>query len=326
MKTPNIPIQRKAARKGTFRKLFANVARQRHMAATASTAPIPEVEGDVPSIGVSRALVVILLVHVLAIAGIIIHSRWFEEKEPVLVDKPKLLQPIKQESDLAGENLRKFGPDDRTYTVGPNDSYASIAAKLNVSEQSLRAANDGTDLRNGIMLLVPEKPRVISASEPAELTAIRQRPTTSSAMVEDSQPPLVPTTAARQMNGRVVDEEEPSGDASQPVMARPKLTREQVEMKAAASTSARAATTQKKTAESTLNQKAQASTKAAETTKKQADAVKTAGKGSYAVKSGDTIWHIAQANKTTPAALMKANGIKDPSKLRTGMVLKIPQN
>jgi len=44
----------------------------------------------------------------------------------------------------------------------------------------------------------------------------------------------------------------------------------------------------------------------------------------YTVKSGDTFWKIAQAHNTTPAAVMKANKISDPKKLKVGMQLMVP--
>ena len=41
-------------------------------------------------------------------------------------------------------------------------------------------------------------------------------------------------------------------------------------------------------------------------------------------KNGDTFWKIARANGTTPDAVMKANRITDPRKLRPGMQLIVP--
>jgi LysM repeat protein len=49
-----------------------------------------------------------------------------------------------------------------------------------------------------------------------------------------------------------------------------------------------------------------------------------AGAGTYKVQSGDTLGEIAKANKTTVKALADLNGIKDPGKIRTGQVLKLP--
>ena len=44
----------------------------------------------------------------------------------------------------------------------------------------------------------------------------------------------------------------------------------------------------------------------------------------WVVKKGETCYRIARANGVTPAALMAANGIKDPTQLRIGQKLTIP--
>lgn len=46
--------------------------------------------------------------------------------------------------------------------------------------------------------------------------------------------------------------------------------------------------------------------------------------GSYTVAKGDTLWGIARKLGVNPQELAKANGIQDPSKLKPGMVLRLP--
>ncbi|MES2921579.1 MAG: LysM peptidoglycan-binding domain-containing protein [Verrucomicrobiota bacterium] len=46
---------------------------------------------------------------------------------------------------------------------------------------------------------------------------------------------------------------------------------------------------------------------------------------SYVVKSGDSVWRIANKFKVNQDALMKANGIADAGKLKVGMTLAIPR-
>ncbi len=48
-----------------------------------------------------------------------------------------------------------------------------------------------------------------------------------------------------------------------------------------------------------------------------------ASTGTYTVKKGDTLSGIAAAHKTTVAALVKLNGLKDPNKLAVGQKLKV---
>lgn len=54
------------------------------------------------------------------------------------------------------------------------------------------------------------------------------------------------------------------------------------------------------------------------------DAPVSASGKSYVVQSGDSIWRIANRFKVNQDALMRANGITDPRKMKTGMTLVIP--
>ena len=45
----------------------------------------------------------------------------------------------------------------------------------------------------------------------------------------------------------------------------------------------------------------------------------------YTVKSGDTVWRIANRYKVSRADLLKINGLSDPRKLGVGREIKIPQ-
>ena len=50
----------------------------------------------------------------------------------------------------------------------------------------------------------------------------------------------------------------------------------------------------------------------------------TATGSSYKVRPGDSLWGISKRLKVDQAALMRANNISDPKKLKTGMTLKVP--
>jgi len=49
-----------------------------------------------------------------------------------------------------------------------------------------------------------------------------------------------------------------------------------------------------------------------------------ASTGTYTVSKGDTLWKISRKFSTTPQAIASLNGIKDPSKLRVGDKIKVP--
>jgi murein DD-endopeptidase MepM/ murein hydrolase activator NlpD len=46
--------------------------------------------------------------------------------------------------------------------------------------------------------------------------------------------------------------------------------------------------------------------------------------GSYTVKSGDSLFAVAKTHKVQPMELQRVNGITDPTKVRPGVVLKVP--
>ena len=269
-------VKRRPVRKGAMRTLFANVARKKKRQRAATAAPPVEIEGDVPNLGVARALVVLLIIHVVAIAGIFAHSRWFAEDEApaVAVAEPDPAPTV--EVLEAGEQAPpKLRAGERFHTVGAGESYGSIAERYGVSVEELRRANPGImSVRSGRVLKVPEK--TIVAVEPAALSEVRQRPPADpptrpaepEPVVRPAAPPqhgLVETEAAREADARMV---RPAGEPP---------------------------------------------------------AAPAAGGDRYKVRSGDTFWGIAQKYGTTVDAVMKANGISDPRKLRAGMTLVIPR-
>lgn len=283
MKHPRLPVKRRPVKKRPMRTLMANVSRKRQRAATAAA----EFEGDVPNLGVARALMVILLIHVVAVAGIFVHSQWFEDKveasaAPAAAPGP---EPAARE-----EAWPKISSGDSIYTVGAGETWASIASRFGLTEEELKRANTSADatappaLRNGCYLKIP--PKTIAAVEPAELTAIRQRAQRPDAGVIESpaappveapspKPAPVAPPARLETPGLVTTEAAERADA---VLIRPAGGRE----------------------------------------------APAGGSSSYRVRPGDTFWAIAQRHGTTPEKLMKANGISDPRRLRVGMDLKIP--
>ena len=162
MKFSDLSVKRRPAKKPAFRKLFANVRRKQQNVAVA--APMPETDGDVPNLGIARALVVILIIHVVAIAGIFAHSRWFEKDAAVSKDA-MVIEPARPLRD-AGESLPKIEKTDEPYQPKAGESYASIARDKGVTEQDLREANNNVEIRPSRILRIPQR---ISALEPEEI-------------------------------------------------------------------------------------------------------------------------------------------------------------
>jgi LysM repeat protein len=278
MKLSSLSVKRRPVKKGAFRTLFANVARKKHRAATAA-APMPEMEGDVPNLGIARALVVILVIHVVAIAGIFAHSHFFEgDAAKAAVAEKELLEPVREQPKAAA-NLQQIATGEDFHIVKTGDTYEKIAMANGVEVADLLKANDNTALSADLILRIPA--RTIVATEPEELTRLRNGSAVLETVTETTVGSTLPVDDLR--SAPMVE----TDAAAQ--LVRPNVTRE---VEAARPVE-------------------QAGASAASGTK-------------YTVKNGDTFWRIANANGTTPEAVMKANRITDPRKLRPGMQLVIP--
>ena len=161
------------------KKMRASVARRPLRAATANYDEMGE-----PNMKLSRALLIVLLLHVVAVSGIIAFNAIKTRQGPSL---PRLKSSTAAKASLtsaspssdtdAGKTgdvrkahaLGKDNPGDhgknvdaphRTYTVAKGDSPASIAKKFKVSQDELLALNhidDPRKLKIGQKLLIPAK-------------------------------------------------------------------------------------------------------------------------------------------------------------------------
>lgn len=288
MKFSDLSVKRRQAKKPVFRKLFANVRRKQQNVAVA--APMPE-DGDVPNIGIARALVVILIIHVVAIAGIFAHSKWFEKDAGDAKDA-MVIEPARQLRD-AGESLPKIDKNDEPYQPKAGESYASIARDKGVTEQELREANNNVEIRPSRILRIPQR---IEALEPEEIA--RARNGNGNVVLE---------------NGADASPNEEAAPAPTPAVAK--------DIRNEAPMVDTAAATNGTVIKPRVHRDAAAQTPVAIPAEKQ---TLPAANRKYTVKAGDTFYKIAKAHKTTPDVVMKTNGISDPRKLKIGMQLMVP--
>lgn len=163
MKNRSLPVKRKPVRKSAnfFRRLSAVTNRQR-----AATASAEDMEFDESGSGVSKAITILFLIHVVAIVMFFLHQKFLESRtETPPAAGAKVLPAIHKPAPR--EELSKLAPGEKSYMVKTGDNFARIAQQEGVNEADLRAANVGMDIRPGTILRIP--PKKIVAELPPEI-------------------------------------------------------------------------------------------------------------------------------------------------------------
>jgi LysM repeat protein len=170
MKSRTLPVKRRPASKGIFRRLSA-VTRNRKQRVAAAV-PASEIEEDEAGSKVSRALTIIFLIHILAIGLIFFHQRFLDGRSEGVTEPARTQDAVVSRPAAAlAEELPRLSTGDMPYVVQPGDNYARIAAAHEVDEAELRQVNLGVEISSGRLLKIP--PKRIVAEEPPEVTAIR---------------------------------------------------------------------------------------------------------------------------------------------------------
>jgi len=275
MKLQTIPVKRKPVSKGFIRRLCAVIPRSKHRVAASS--PALDAEAEENASRISRVLIILFLIHIVAIGGIFVQQRFFNGRTVANPDSAKtgtaevvpVVPAVSSHADPPRTDLPRVAAGEKPYVVKTGDNYARIAAAEGVDETNLRLLNKHVDISPGLILKIP--PKRIIATEPPEVTSIREK------------------TPSDHNRGFVPVETTPASTAtSSPPKARlvhPATTRESPPT---------------------------------------ATAKASSGK-SYVVQPGDSIWRIANRCKVSEQAIMRANGISDARKMRTGMKLVIPR-
>lgn len=147
MKTPRTIQTKRTRPKSGFRMLHAVTRASKKRKQRAATTASPEDFGEVPGVGVPLALVVILLLHVAAIAGIWIHDKWSEG-----ADLKTTKTALKEDVPPA----RKEGY--RSHPVSAGESAESIARTHGLDTQAVINANDGiSEYQSGWIINLPPR-------------------------------------------------------------------------------------------------------------------------------------------------------------------------
>ncbi len=280
-------IQTKRSRNSdpSYRVLYAKTGRKRRLnAATAIADPQMDLESDVENVGIGKALFVILVLHVLAIAAIYTHSKFFSDdsspdsttaKASAAAVVPNAERPAEKSAPqpvvtpaVAPVPQPVIDSSNSRYIVVTGDNYRRIARVRNVDETALRALNGAKPLRPGVILDLPNE----LSSRPVAVAQTRERVEESTAIQHVEQAP------ERQYSRAIVVEE----DMPKAVLVKPKRV---------------------------LSERS--------------SGLRDSGQR-YTVKSGDTVWRIANRYKVSRDDLLRINGLSDPRKLGVGREIKIP--
>ncbi|MDB4369813.1 LysM peptidoglycan-binding domain-containing protein [Akkermansiaceae bacterium] len=286
MKTPRTLQTRRTRPKTGFRIMHAATRSTKKRKQRASTTAVPEDLGEVPGVGVPLALVVILLLHIAAIAGIWIHDKWSESAD-LKATKVALKDDVPPQRNPALD----FD------VVSRGETMESIARKHGVTTDSLISANDGiTELQIGWKYNIPQRPSTIAG--PAAAVAGRSEAMEEPPRYTPQSRPLIQTRDDESIPGalpgplvEVGGSEAESGMTDEPVLIRPV---EPVRVDPVR-------------VDPTRPEPAPAS-----------------GARQHIVKSGETLWRIAHNNKITVDQLKRANPNVNVSALKIGAKLIIP--
>jgi len=173
MKPQTLPTKRRPVTKGVIRKLSAVTRGRRRKQRAATTANTRDFDDEQNSARIGRALFVILLIHLLAVAMIIVHHRFLSDRPAEEASAPtqdvKAQAPSAVEPEAAPETgvvRSQLSPDETPYIVGRGETYSTIAAAHNISEKDLRELNKDASIRPGYLLKIPVKRVVIKATRP----------------------------------------------------------------------------------------------------------------------------------------------------------------
>jgi LysM repeat protein len=241
-----------------------------HARAASSREEIEEYESESePSMKLSQAFIVVLVLHVVAVAGIYGFNQLKEKParpaaaktETAEAAAPAAVTEKKAEAVAKAEPAtpaKKWQETQTTYKVVAGDTLKRIASKFSTSIESLEKANNLTStsiLKVGQTLVVGSSAKAAAAPAQAAESTAKAAPTPA---VVAKAPPVKPAAVQEKVEAKPLE--------------KPQTTEEK----------------------------------------------------SYVVAKGDNPYSLAKKFNTTQAALMKANNIDDPKKLKIGQKLIIP--
>ena len=323
MKTKAFQTKRKPL-KGV-RTLYAKTRKRKQRVAAAAGGDFGVEE---PNLGVARALVVILILHVAAIVAIVVHSST-NRNEIAVKDSPAVKPGAKANIVARTHQVAqpKIGPNDRYEYVEQGDTYERFARRHQVDVQELRRMNNNTPLKYGLALIVPQAAQPERHQFPNAMANAPSR----DPLINEALPPIVevPARTGLPAEYEVVE-------AAQPIVQTQPLPATQVPepfpevemdfVPAPAMPKVNVVAVQEPAAQPEIVvQEVKLIPTPAPTPAPKPKAKPQTKTKSYTIRKGDTLWSIANRNGISVDKLMAANRGVDPKKLRAGKTkIKIP--
>lgn len=289
MKTKMFQTKRRA--KSGFRLLQAKTRKKRKQRVSAA-ASNHDFAVEEPNLGVARALVVILILHLAAIAAIIVHHN--TTKDDIAVKETPVANPEKRALAAPATERAQIGPNDRWKWVDKGDTYERVAREYQVDVAELRRLNKGNPLVLGMALKLPPE-QAVAAIEPLPTPP-------ADPILSEQLPPIVdvPTRSGIPAEYEVVAAAQEIAPTRQPLPSPEPVVQEP-----------RVALPIEPVVSRPVVQ--------------EAPKPKPASR-SYTVKSGDNLWSIAKRNGISLAKLEAANPRINPRNMKIGSKLVIPAN
>lgn len=169
-----IALRRPARRHVPKHKLFGRAA--------SSQDEVEDYEGESePSMKLSQAFFIVLVLHVVAVGGIYAFSKYKESSSPkpvAKVEAPVLKESTETKKEAVAQETKPATPT-QSYTVVGGDTLKRIASKFGTSIESIEKANNlpaNSVLHVGQVLTIAKPTKLVASETPKQVVADKPAP------------------------------------------------------------------------------------------------------------------------------------------------------
>ena len=277
---------------------------------------------EVPHIRMSRAFIIMLVLHIVAIGGLVAFNIWGKDEA-----RPAEGGDIAANNE-PGDTAAALPVEDelRTHVFQVGDTLPLIAARYSVNVSDLEAINSGLmPPAAGVKLFIPRTPRHIgpadvapTGTDPLEPAMLANEPKSNSPAPETAPNPSLDEIP---LDLQAASEPVVATTAPAEPKVAPALESETNPTPAPAPATAVKQTKDRDIVDVTPPPATPVKPRPAPA---KATPEKAAGQRTHVVSKGDTVFNVARRYGCSPAEIMKLNGIKSNSVIGIGQILKVP--